>query len=150
MEASSGSAFLASYRIMNLRGTSILCLFMLIGETEGLVPVINLVVVMGGIPKVFLPTRIILLISFQFITGGSLRTPAVLRVALVTISLWRTTRTACKALPLVATPSAVVWLTVRMTPWMIAGISLSVNNLCGEFPLVVFVSVIFPFFLSLV
>ena len=47
-----------------------------------------------------------------------------------------------------ATPSAVIWLTDGMTPWMIAGISLFVNNLCGEFPLVVSVSVIFLSFPS--
>ena len=91
----------------------------------------------GGIPTVFLSTGIGLLAFFQFITGGSLRTLAVLRVAPVTISLWRTARTACKSPLLVVNPSVVVWLTRGMMPWMIAEISLFVNNLCGEFMLVV-------------
>ena len=45
--------------------------------------------------------------------------------------LWRTTHTACKAITLLATPYIVVWLTGRMTPGMIAGIYLFVNNLWG-------------------
>ena len=105
---------------------------------------------MGGIPTVFLSTGIVPPVSFQFTTGGSLRTPAALQVAPVTISLWRTARTACNTLPLVATPSMVVWLTSGMTPWIIAGIYLFINNLCGEFNLVVSASVIFPLFPSLV
>ena len=124
---------------------------MLIGGTEGPVPVQTGVVVLGGILTVFLSTRIVPPISFQFTTEGYLRTPAALHVATVTISLWRsacTACTACKALTLVATPSAAIWLTGGMTPWKIAGIYLFVNNLCVEFPLVVSVSV--NFFPSLV
>ena len=87
--------------------------------------------VLGGIMTVFLSRAIGPLASFQFTTGGYLKTPAELHVVPMTISLWGTTRTACKALPLVATPSAVVWLTDGMTTGMIAGIYRFVNNLCG-------------------
>ena len=131
-------------------GPSIFWLPMLIGDTEVPVPVQTGVVVLGDIPNVFLSRGIDLLASLQFITGVSLRTPAVLRVATIIISLWRTARNACKSLPLVATPSVFVWLTDRMTAGMISGISRFVNNLCGKFPLVLSVSVIFLFFPSLV
>ena len=104
---------------------------MIIGGTEGPVPVQTGVVALGGITAVFLSCGIGPLVFFQFITGGSLITPAALHVAPVTISLWRTARTACKSLPLVATPPAVVWLTDGMTPWMIAGIYMFVNNFRG-------------------
>ena len=135
---------------MGCLGPSIFWRPMLIGGTDGSVPVQTGVVVMGVITAVFLSRRIGSLVSFPFTTGGSFRTTAVLRIAPVTISLWRTALTACKALPLVATPSVVVWLTSGMTNGMIAGIYWFVNNLCGNFPLVVSVSVIFLFFLSLV
>ena len=135
---------------MDRLGPSIFWLHMLIGEAEGPVLVRTWVVVLGGIPKVFSSTGISPLMSFQFITGGSIRTTAVLRVAPGTISLWRTGRTACKAPLLVATPYVVVWLNGGMMPWMIAEISLFVNNLCGEFSLVVSLSVMFLSFPSLV
>ena len=123
--------FLASYGMMDRLGPSIFWLPMLIGGTEGPVLVRTWFVVLEDIATVFLSTRIVPLVSLQFVTGGSLRTPAVLRVAPVTISVWRTALTACRALLLVAIPSEVVWLTGGMTRWMIAGISLYVNNLCG-------------------
>ena len=129
--------------------TSIFCLPMLTEGTEGPVSVQTVVVVLGGISMVFLSTGNFPPASFQFTTGGSLRTTAALHVAPVTIYLWITARNTCKNLPIVATPSAVVWLTGGMTPCIIAGISLFVNNLCGKFPLVVSVSVIFLSFLSL-
>ena len=128
---------------MDRLGPSIFWIPVLIGGTEGPVPVRTWVVVLGGILKVFLSDEIFLFATFRFNTGRYLRTPAALRVAPVRISLWRTERTACKFLTLVATPYAVVWLTRGMMPWMIAGISLFINNLCGEFTLVVSVSVIF-------
>ena len=135
---------------MDYLGTSIVCLPMLIGETEGTVPDRTWVVVLGSITTVFLSTRIVPPVSFQFTIGGSLITHAALHIAPVTIYLWRTARTARKTPPLVTTPSAVVWLNDRMTPWIISGISLFANNLCGEFPLIVSVSVIFLSFPSLV
>ena len=121
---------------MDRLGPSIFWLPMLIGGTKGPVPFQTWVVVRGDIPTVFLSTLIVLIMYFKFITGGYLRTPAVLDVAPITISLWITASTPCKALLLVATPSEVIWLTRGMTPCMIAGISLFVNNVCGEFPLV--------------
>ena len=148
MEASSGSAFLASCIMMDRLGPSIFCLPILNGETKGPVPFRTLLVVMGFIPTVFLSTWIGLLAYFQFITWGSLGTPAVLRIAPVMISLWKTVRTSCKSPLLVVTPSVVVLLTGGMTPWMIAGVSMLVNHLCGEFLLVVSVSVIFLSFPS--
>ena len=131
MEALSVLALLTYWGMMYCLGPSIFCLPVLIGGTEGTVPVQTGVVVLGGIPKVSLSCGIGPLVSFQFTTRGSLITPAALRVAPMTISLWRTARTAWKSLPLVATPSAVVWLTGGMTTGMIAEISWFVNNLCG-------------------
>ena len=136
--------------MMDHIGPSIFRLTMLIGGTEGPVLVLTWAVVLGVIPAVFLSTGIVLPVSFQFTTGGSLKTLAALRVAPMKISLWKNTHTVYKALPLVATPSAVVWLTDGMRPWIIAGISLFVNDFCGEFPWVVSVSVIFLLFTSLV
>ena len=116
-------------------GPSIFWLPMLIGWTEGPVPVKTGVVVLGGITEVFLSRGIFPLASYQFTTGGYFRTPTSLRVAPVTIYLWRTARTPCKSLSLVATPPTLVWLNGKMTTRMIAGISRFVNNLCGELPL---------------
>ena len=135
---------------MDRLGLSIFSLPILIGGTKGLVPLRIGVVILGGILTVFLSCVIFPLAFFQFTTEGSLRIPVEMCVLPVTISLWRTSHTACKTLPLVVTLYVVLLLTSRMTPWMITGISHFVNNLCGWFPLVVSVSVIFPFFLSLV
>ena len=137
IEASSGLAFLAYCRMMDRLGTSIFWLHLVIEYAEGPIPVRTWVVVLGGILTVFLSTGFSPLAFFQFITGGSLRTPTVLHIALMMISLCRTLRTACKSPLLVVNPSVVVWLTRGMMPWMIAEISLFVNNLCGEFMLVV-------------
>ena len=150
MEASSGSAFLASCGIMDSLGPSIFWLCMLIGGGRGSSTSQNLSIGSGGYSDNFLSTGIGLLAYLQFFTRGSLRTPAVLRVASVTISLWRTVCTACKAPILAVTPSMVLYLTGGMTPWMIDRISLFVNNLCGEFLLLVSLSVIFLSFPSLV
>ena len=135
---------------MDRIGTSISCLLMIIGWKEGPLPIRNGVVALGGIAAVFLSCGIVLLASFQFTTRGYLRTHAALHVATVTISLWRNALTACKSLILVATPSAVLRLTDRMTAGMISRIFLFVNNLFGEFTLVVSAAVNFIFFLSLV
>ena len=150
MEPSSGSEFLTSWGMMDRHGPSIFYLSMLFVGTEFPVPVLTGVVVLGGITMVFLSTGIGPLAPFQFTTGGSFRTPAALHVTPMTISLCRTARTACKYLPLVATPSTVVCLTGRIMTGIIAGISRFVNNLYGEFTLVVSVSVGFLFFTSLV
>ena len=131
-------------------GPSIFWIHMLIWGLEGPVSVQTEVVALRLSTTVFLSCVIVPHASFHFTTGGSLRTPAALRVSPVMISLWRTTHTACKTLPLVATPSTVVWLNGGVTPCMISGISLFINNLCGKFALVVSVSVVFPFFPSLV
>ena len=79
-----------------------------------------------------------------------METRAALRAAPVTISLWKTARTTCKCVTLVATIYMVVWLTGGMTAGMIAGIFWLVNNLCAEFTLVVSVAVTFLSFPSLV
>ena len=128
---------------MGLLGPSISWLLLLIGETEGPVPIKTGVVALGEILIVFLSRKIVPPMFFQFTTGGSLKTRPVLRSAPVTIYLWITTRTAFKVLPLVVTPYMVVWLTGGMTDGMIDGTSRLVNNLCGEFPLVVSVIVVF-------
>ena len=129
--------------MMERVGPSIFWLPMLIGDTEVPVPIRTWVVILGGILTVFLSIVIFPAVYFQYTTVGSLGTAAALHVAPVTISLSRTSHTTCKAHPLVATPAMVVWSTSRMTPCMITGISLFVNNLCGLFPLVVSLSVIF-------
>ena len=59
--------------------------------------------------------------------------PAVLRVAPVIIFLWRTACTACKTLPLVATPSVFVWLTDGMTLCMISRSIICVDNFLWQF-----------------
>ena len=124
MEAYSGSAFLTYWGMMGRLGPLIFCLPILIGGAEGPLLVQTWVVVLGRIPMVFLSCAIGPLTSFQFTTIVYLRTPTTLRVAPVTISLWRTWRTACKSFPLVATPSTVIWLTGGMTTGMIAEIFL--------------------------
>ena len=107
-----------------------------IGGAEVPVPVRILVVDLGDTLKVFISIGISLLAKFQFTTGRSLKTRAALGAAPVKISSNRTVRKSCKAVPHVKTPYAIVWWTRGITPWMIAGISLFANNLCGEFLLV--------------
>ena len=63
MGVSSGSVFLTSYGFMDRLGPSIFWLPMLIGEAEVPVLVRTLVVLLGGIPTVFLSTGIRLLTS---------------------------------------------------------------------------------------
>ena len=135
---------------MDRLGPSIFWLPMLIGWTEGPVPVKTGVVVLGGITEVFLSRGILPLASYQFTTGGYFRTPTALCVAPDTISLWITALNVCKALPLVKTPSAVIWLNSGMKTGTIAGIYRFVNIFCGKFTLIVSALVIFLFFLSLV
>ena len=118
-------------------GLTISCLLIRIGGAEIPVPVRTLVVALGDTPTVFIPIGIDLLATFQFTTRGSSKTRAVLDATTVTISSNITERTACKAPPHVKTPSVFAWWTGGTTPWMIDGISLFTNNLCGEFLLVV-------------
>ena len=130
-------------------GPSISWLLMIIGGIEGPLPIQTEVVALGGIPTVFLSTIIVPPMRFQFTIWGSLKTCAVLCTKPVMISLWRSAHTACKVLPLVATPSTVIWLIGRMTAKMIAGIFQLLNNLSGYFPLVLSVAVTFlPFFVT--
>ena len=135
---------------MDRLGPSIYWLLILIGGTEGPVQIRTGIVDLGGIPTVFLSRGIVPPVSFQFTTGGSLKTCAALRATPAKIYLRRTTHTTCNVLPLVATPYTVVWLTGGMTSGMIAVIFRFVNNLCVEFPLVVSVAVHFLLFPSLV
>ena len=86
--------------------------------------------------------------SFQFTTGGSLKTRAALRAAPVIISIERTVRTTCKVPPLATTPSAVLCLTCGMTTGVIFGMSRLINSLRGNFTLVVSVLVTFPPFVT--
>ena len=65
MEASSGSAFITSCGMMNLLVPSILWLHMLVGGTEGPVPVRTWLVVLGGILKVFISTLLSRLCTFN-------------------------------------------------------------------------------------
>ena len=150
MEALTGLEFLTSLGMMAPLGSPIFWLPMLISGAEGPVPVRTGVVDLGEILMVFLSCGISPPASFQFTTRLSLRTLVELRLVHVTIYLWRTERTACKALPLGATPYMVILLTGGMMTGIIAGIYRFVNNLCGEFPLIVSVSVISSLFWSLV
>ena len=138
---------------MSRLGISNFWLSIIIWGTEVPVPGRTEVVDLWDIPAVFISSENVPPAPFQFSSGRSLRTPAALRVEPVEIYLRRTPCTACKTLPLVATPSTDVWLNVGMTSCMISGIAgiyLFVNNLCGEFPLLVLVSLIFSFLPPLV
>ena len=134
---------------MDRLGPSIYWLLMLIGGTEGPVLIRTELVALVGILTVFLYRGVFPPMSFQFSTVGSLSTSSALRAAPVTIYLWRTVRSACKSLPISATPSTVVWLTDRMTDGVISWMIRLINSLCGNFPLVVSVSATFIFFPSL-
>ena len=131
-------------------GLPISWLPILVGETKGPTPIRTGLVNLGGVLTVFPSRGIVLSVSLQFTTGGSLKTPAALRTASVTISFKRIVHTAWIVPPLIATPSVVFWLINRMMTGMISGMSRLINNLCGEFPLVVSVSVTFIFYPSLV
>ena len=115
-------------------------------DTEGPAPIRTGIVNTGGVPTLFLSRGIVPSMSFQFTTIGSLKTRAALRAVSVTISFKRIVCWACKVPSLSATPSTVGGLISGMTTGMISGMSQLINNLCGEFLLVVSVSV--NFFLS--
>ena len=112
-----------------------------IGSTEVPVPVKNWVLALGDTPGVFISIVIGLLATLQFTTKGSLKTRSALGAAPVKIPFDRTICTPRKAPPHIETPYTVDWWTGGMTSWMIAGIFLFVNNLCGEFTLVVYVAI---------
>ena len=76
---------------------------------------------------------------------GYLKICAPLRAPSVTISLEPIIWCACKVPLLTANPSAIHGAS-GMTTEMISGMIRLINNFCGEFPLVVSVSVNFPFF----
>ena len=135
---------------MDRLGLTIYWLPILVGETKGPVPIRTGVVVPGGISTVFLSRGIVLPVSFQFTTRGSLKTRAALRAASVTIYIERTVCTACKVPPLSATPTTFVCLARGMTTRMISRMSRLINNFCGEFSSVVPVSATFLSFPSLV
>ena len=75
---------------------------------------------------------------------------APLRATSVTISFDRTVWYASKVSLILDTSYVIVWSIVWIAPGMIFGMSRLRIKLCGEFPLVVSISVIFPSFLSLV
>ena len=103
MEVSNVWAFLISSGTMYRLGPSISWLLMVVGETEAPAPIRTGVVNLGEVPTVFPSHGIVLSVSFQFNTGGSLKTLAALCAASVTNYFDRTVRTACKVFPLAAT-----------------------------------------------
>ena len=146
MEVWNGWVFLTSTGPMGPLGILISFLLFLVGETE-VPPLIRTGGVnLEGLMEVFLSRGIFLSVSFRFTTTWFWKARALLHAASVTISfntiVWR----AWKVLLLSADPSAIGGSIYEMLNEMVR----LINKFCGEFPLVVSVSVIFLFFLSLV
>ena len=85
-------------------------------------------------------------VPFRRTSAGVRKICAALRTASVTTSFETIIRRACKVSPLPATSSTIVWSIGGMTTGMMSGMSPLINNLRGEFLLVVSVSVTFLFF----
>ena len=84
-------------------------LLLRLGITEYPVPVRTLVVALGDTLTVFISIGIGLLATFQFTTGGYLKTHVDMGAVPMTLSYERTVRTSCKSPTHVETPSAVAW-----------------------------------------
>ena len=133
---------------MDPLGLPIFWLSILVGETKGPEPIQTGVVNLGDILKVFPSRGFVLSVSFQFTTVGSLKIHAPLRVASVTISLELIVWRACK-FPLISATPPEIRGAGGMKTGMISGTIRLINNFCGEFPLVVSLSLTFLFFPSL-
>ena len=100
--------------------------------------------------SVFLSHGLVLSMPFRLTSVGVRKTCAALRAVSVTIYFKRIVWRACKVSPLPAASSAIVWSTSGIVTGMISGMSWLINNLRGDFLLVVSVSETFCFFTSLV
>ena len=87
MEVSNGWASLTSCGLMEPAGLSIYWPPILVGETKGPAPIQTELVNLGSILKVFPSRGIVLSVSFQFTTVGSLKIRAPMCIASVPISL---------------------------------------------------------------
>ena len=146
---SNGWASLIHLGPMDPLGLIIYWLPVMLGEPVILTPIRNREANLVD-PMAVLPSRgVVLSVSCRLTSEGFRKTRAALRVASVTISfetiVWHT----CKGSPLPAASSAIVWSIGGITTGIISGMSRLINNLHGEFPLVVSVSVTFLFFPSL-
>ena len=135
---------------MDPLGLIIYCFPVLLGEPVVLTPTrtgeVNLVDPMSVLPSQGVVTSV----PFRIMSAGVQKTCAALRAMSVTISFEIIVQRACKLFPLPAASFAIVWLIRGITTGMIYGMSQLINNLYGEFLLVVSVSVTFMFFPSLV
>ena len=131
-------------------GLIISWLLVLIGELVVLPPIQTGEANMLDPMAVFLSRGVVPSVPCQLTSAGVRKTCAELRATSVTISLERIVRCACKVSPLPSASSAIIWSIGRIATGMISGMSRLINNLCGEFLLVVSVSVTFIFFPSLV
>ena len=93
---------------------------------------------------------VVLFMPYRLTSTGVRKTHAALRITSVTISFERIVRRACKVSAFTAAASAIFWSIGRIVTGMISEMSRLINNFCGEFLLVVSVSVTFTFFQSLV
>ena len=150
MGVSNGWASLIHWGPMDPLGLMISWLLVLIGEPVVLPPIrtgeANLVD-----PMSVLPSRgVVPSVPCRLASAGVCKSCAALHNASVTISFKRIVWHACKFSSLPAASSVIVWSIGGIAAGMISGMSLLINNLCGEFLLVVSVSVTFLFFPSLV
>ena len=146
MEVSNVWASLLHWGPMDPLGQIISWLPFLIGELVVLPPIqtgeANLVD-----PMTVLPSHgVVLSVPCRITSAGFRKTRAALRAVSVTIYSKRIVRSACKVPPLPEEYSVIVWSIGGIA----TGISRLINNLCGEFPLVVSGPVTFLFFPSLV
>ena len=141
-----GWGFLTSTVPMGPLGLLIYWLTVLVVDMEGPPPTRTGEGNLGGILGFFPSRGIVPFVSFRFTIVGSWKTCAPLCAASMTTSFKAIVWRACKVPLLVATPYANGGSIGGMIPGMVR----LINNYCGGFPLVVSVSMTFPFFPSLV
>ena len=146
MEVSNGWVSLTSWGLMDPFGLIISWIPYLVGETVVLPPIWNGEVNLVELTEVLPYHGVVLSVPFCLTSAGVWKTHAALCAAPVTISFDRITQSTCKVSLLVASPFKAVWSIVRMTAGNISVMSRSINDLCGEFPFLVSVSVTFLFF----
>ena len=102
-------------------------------------------------PMSVLPScEVVLYVRFRLRSAGVWKTRTSMCAVSVMISFERIVSQACKISPLLAASSTIVWPIEGIATGIIYGMSRLINNLCGEFLLVVSVSVTFLIFTSLV
>ena len=137
IEASSGSAFLASSGMMDRLGMKIYCVPVRVGELEVLMKFGLYRVILAINTAVFTPRGVEPSLSVLLTSLGVQKMCAPLRTASATISFGSIIWYAPKVSRIPFTSSMMIWSIGQIVHWMISGKNRFFNHFCGKLPLVV-------------